>query len=236
MIPIKENVSFNLARLKKDSYSFEVVVDPDLAMEFREKKKGEITDILKSDQIFSDAKKGLVVPSSLMMTVFKTIDKENIAETIIKSGEIQLTSEYREKKREEKRKRIIAIISRNGVDPKTHFPHPPQRIENAINEAKPKIDEFKSAEDQVKDIVSGLRHILPIRFETKEVALKIPADYAAKSYSVVKDLSKILKEEWQSDGSWVIVVEVPGGLENDLYDKLNSLCHGEIESKLLKTK
>ncbi len=228
--------NFNLARLKKGESHFEIVVDPDLAMEYRTKNIGDIKDILKTDQIFSDAKKGLVAPEHMIESAFKTTDIEKVAEKIIKQGEIQLTAEYREKKREEKRKRIISIISRNGVDPKTHLPHPPQRIENALAEAKVKIDENLKAEEQIKDILRKIQPVLPIRFEVKEVAIKIPADYAAKSYGAVTSLSKILREEWLSDGSWVVVVEVPGGMENDLYDRLNSLCHGEIESKLLKTR
>ncbi len=222
--------------MKKGETQFEIVIDPDLAMEYKEKGTGDIKDILKSDQIYSDAKKGLVVPANQLETAFKATDTEIIAETIIREGTVQVTAEYREKKREEKRKRIVAIISRNGVDPKTHLPHPPQRIENALDEAKVKIDEWKSADDQIKDILVKLRPILPIRFETKEVALKIPGDYAAKSYPIVTAIAKIQKEEWQTDGAWVVVVEVPGGMENDLYDKLNSLCHGDVESKLLKTR
>jgi ribosome maturation protein SDO1 len=233
---MKSNDSFNVARLKRGSTQFEIVVDPDLAVVYKEKQIGELRDILSSDQIYSDAKKGLVAADHELEATFKTTNTEKIAEAIIKQGEIQLTTEYREKKREEKRQKILGIITRNAVDPKTHLPHPMTRIENALVEARVKIDELKSAEDQVKDIVRKLQPILPIRFETKEIALKIPPDYAAKSYSVVTGISTILKQDWQSDGSWVVVVEVPGGMENDLYDKLNSLCHGNVESKLLKTK
>ncbi len=45
-----------------------------------------------------------------------------------------------------------------------------------------------------------------------------------------------MKEEWQKDGSWVVVVEMPGGLEQDFYDAINKVCHGNIESKVIKTR
>jgi len=98
------------------------------------------------------------------------------------------------------------------------------------------IDERKSVQVQVQDILKKVRVILPIRFEVKELAVKIPASYAPKSYPIMKSFGKLLKEEWQNDGSLVAVVEMPGGLEEDFHQKLNALCHGEVESKVLNTK
>ncbi|MBU3941689.1 MAG: ribosome assembly factor SBDS, partial [Nanoarchaeota archaeon] len=80
------------------------------------------------------------------------------------------------------------------------------------------------------------RIILPIKFEIDEIEIKIPASYAAKMYSVVKSFSKIIKDEWLNDGSWKCFVEMPAGLKQDFFDKLNSMTHGEIETKILKTK
>lgn len=232
----KERIHLNLAKLKKGKENFEIDIDADNAVAYKEGKAVDIKDILKAQTIFSDAKKGLVASEHLMQQLFGTSDTIKVAEIIIKEGEIQLTAEHREKVRQKKRRRIIDIIHRNGVDPKTHLPHPVQRIENAFEEAKVKIDEFKSAENQLQDVLKRLRVVLPIRFEVKEIAVKIPAEYAAKSYSLVKSFGTMLKEDWQSDGSWVVVIEVPGGLEQDFYDKLNSFTHGNNETKVLKVK
>lgn len=233
----QERVSYNLARLKKGSEKFEIVVDPDKAIAF---KKGEgsftVREILSSEKIFSDAKKGMVASETLLENVFKTKEILAVAEKIIKDGQIQLTPEYRKKLVEQKRKRIISIIHVNGVDPKTHAPHPITRIENAMEEAKVRIDEFKSPDQQVQEIIQKLRPILPIRFEVKEIEVKIPAEHAAKSYSLIQSSSKILKTDWLNDGSCLMVVEIPGGIEQDFYDKLNSFTHGNVETKVLKTK
>ena len=45
-----------------------------------------------------------------------------------------------------------------------------------------------------------------------------------------------MKDEWQNDGSWICQVEIPGGLEEDFYDKLNSLTHGSVETKVINTR
>ena len=225
-----------IARLKIQGQDFEILVDCNNALALREGKSIDMRDILAAMKIFSDAKKGLEASENAMKQIFGTSDVDEVAKTIIQKGEIQLTQEYRENIREEKRKQIITIIHINGVDPKTHLPHPPLRIENAFIEAKVHIDEFRPVQEQVQDALKKLRPILPIKFEVKEIAIKIPPDFAPKCYSTVKSFGTMLREEWQSNGYWVAVVELPGGMENDFYDKLNKICHGNVESKVLKIK
>lgn len=236
MVSDTGKVHLNLARLKKGSENFEVDVDPEKAMAFKKEQIKDIRDVLKVEKVFSDAKKGMLASEKVMQQFFKTSDALEVAKIIIKEGEIQLNEEYRKKKREEKRKRLISIIHTNGVDPKTHLPHPANRIENAFEEAKIRIDEYKPAEMQINDVLKKIRPILPIRFEVKEIAVKIPAEYAAKIYGLVKSSGKILKEDWLSDGSWAVVIEIPGGLETEFYDKINAFTHGNNEAKVLKIK
>jgi len=128
------------------------------------------------------------------------------------------------------------IIHRNGVDPKTGNPHPPQRIENAFNQAKVHIDPWKRPEDQVQEILKKIRPVLPISFETKEVEIHIPPEYAAKLYSTVKSYGKILKDDWMNDGSWLCIVEIAAGLQADFFEELNNKTHGNVQTKILKTK
>lgn len=232
----KERFSINIARIKKSGNVFEIPIDADLAIDYKKGKAIDIRDILKSEHIFSDAKKGLRASDHLLQQFFGTPDPLKVADIILKEGEIQLTAEHREKMREEKIRRVIDIIHRNGVDPRTDAPHPITRIENAFDQAKIKVDDMKSAEEQVEDILKQLRPIMPIRFEIKELQVHIPAVHAAKAYSVVKHFSKMLKEDWLNDGSLLAVVELPGGLEQEFYDKVNKATHGEAECKVIKVK
>ena len=225
-----------IARLKSHGQDFEILVDCANALALKEGKEINMRDVLAAMKIFSDSKKGLEASETAMNQVFQTIEVEEVAKQIIQKGEIQLTAEYREKLRENKRKQVINIIHRNGVDPTTHTPHPPQRIENALNEAKFHFDEFTSVQKQVQEALSKLKPIIPIRFEVKEIAVKFPPEFGAKAYPVVSQFGKIIKDDWLSDGSWAVVVEMPGGLEEDFYDKINKLTSGNVESKVLKTK
>lgn len=233
MVTVDEAI---VAKLKTHGQNFEILVDCNGALALKGGKDIDIRSILAAQKIFSDAKKGLEAPENAMKSIFGTQDPLEVAKAIIKKGDIPLTTEYKEKLREEKKKQIINIIHRNAVDPQTHAPHPPQRIENALLEAKVHIDEFQNVQKQVQDIIKKIRPILPLKFEVKEVSVKLPPDYAAKSYGAVKEFGKIIREDWQTDGSWLAVVEIPGGLENDLYDKINKLTHGNAETKVLKVK
>jgi ribosome maturation protein SDO1 len=228
----KEKPHFNLARMKAGGENFEVVIHPEQAIAFK-KGQGDIKDVLVYDRIFADAKKGLAASEHVMKNVFKTTEAVEVARQVIQRGEIQLTAEYREGLRSEKRKAIINIIHRTAVDPKTGFPHPPNRIEAALEEAKVRIGEDKKAEDQVQDIIKQLMPILPIKFEVRKIEFHIPAQYAAKSYSILKSFGSLQNDSWQNDGSLMAVVEVPAGLQQDLFSELNRLTHGSVESKVI---
>lgn len=235
-LPDKERFSVNVARIKKGGKEYEIVIDADKAIEYRHTKQGDVADVVVNKDIFYDAKKGLRASENEMKEIFGTSDVLEVAKIILMEGEIQLTAAYRNKLQEDRRKKIVSLIARNAVDPKTHFPHPPARIEAAMAEAKARIDEHRSAEEQVQSIVKQLAIVLPIKFEIHEIEVIIPANYAAKSFSVLKGYGTLLKDEWQNDGSLYAVIEIPAGLREEFYDKINAVTHGDILTKLLKTR
>lgn len=222
----------NTARLKKGSDTFEIVIDPEKAIAARH-GKADIREALKVPKVFSDAKKGMLASEARMQALFGTTDPLEVAKKIVTDGDIQVTAAYREQLREQKRRQIVDFIRRNGVDPRTHAPHPAARIEAAMVEAKVRVDEFKAADQQVQEVLKALRPILPIKFETKEIEITLPAQWASKAYSVLKQFGKVLSEAWQSDGSWKGTIELPGGMEQELYDKLNALTHGEVLANVI---
>ena len=184
-----------VARITREGHNFEILVDCEKALILKSGKDVDIEDVLATTNIFSDVKKGKHAAN--LEKFFGTEDAFAIARKIIKDGEIQLTTEYKAKVREEKRRKIVDLIHRNAINPDTNLPHPPQRIMNALEEAKIRIDEYKSAEEQVKDIVTKIRPILPLKYELREIAIKIPAAFAGKTLGVIKQYGKVLKDEWQ---------------------------------------
>jgi ribosome maturation protein SDO1 len=252
---------FIIGRIEKEGRSFEMLLDPERAWdakkyireeinrrlkEGKEKTRLNVEELLENPNIsidlifesftvFEDLRRGKKATDGDMEAVFNTMDGRLIASHILLEGEIQWTKSQREEEREKKLKQIITIISKNAINPQNKKPHPYQRIEKAIEEAKVKIDLMKNAEEQVEDIVKQIRAIIPIRMEQIEMAIKIPSAFTAKGYNIVAQLAQIKKEEWQSDGSWVSVVDLPAGLQIELLDKLNKLTHGRVQTKLLKS-
>ncbi|MCK4243379.1 ribosome assembly factor SBDS [Candidatus Bathyarchaeota archaeon] len=221
------------ARLKVAGDQFEILVHPDPALNFKEGNLIDISQILVVDTVFSDVSKGLRASEDKLKSVFQTLDTSKIAITILKKGELQLTIEQRRRLIDEKRKQIISIISRNCVDPRTGAPHPPLRIKQAMEQIRVIIDPFKDAEEQSKGVIEDLRPILPLKMEQVRTAIKIPPEYAAQSIGVVKDFGTIKKEEWQADGSWVVIVEMPAGVRASFLDKLGRITKGNVQSKIL---
>jgi len=135
---------------------------------------------------------------------------------------------------ERKKKAIVDWIARSSMDPRTKLPHPRERIELAMEEARVHIDPFKPVEEQVKKIIDAIRPILPISIENVKVEIKIPAQYSGKAYGEIAKMVKMLKEEWLPDGSFKCIVEIPAGLQTELYDMLNKITKGEVITRLLR--
>jgi len=224
---------YTVARITKDNEHFEVLVKPQKALDYRMGKIAATTEVLVTETIFSDANKGTKVAEENLRKAFGTTDTLKIAEIILRKGTLQLTTEQRRKMIEDKRKQIIDFISRQAVDPKTNLPHPPLRIENALEQMHYSIDRFKPVEEQAKEIIKQLRIILPLKMEQVSVGVHIPAEYSAKAYGTIKGFGTIKREEWRADGSWYGVIEMPVGLYAPFLEKLGEITKGSGEAKII---
>ncbi|MBT3985557.1 ribosome assembly factor SBDS [archaeon] len=225
-----------IARIKKEGEIFEILVDCDKALEYRDGKIESLNEVLATRDIFKDVKKAEKASETDMQKLFHSTNPDEVADIILKKGEIQLTAEYRNNLREERKKQIIAFIHRNAIDARTGLPHPPQRIEDAIEQSKCKIDEFRSVDEQVQEIVSKLRELLAIKFEVRELEITIPSQFTGPAYGKVKGFGKMLKEEWLSNGDLKIMLELPAGMQESLENELNKLTRGDVDIKILNKK
>ena len=217
------------ARYSVGGEKFEILVKPDPAFDFKRGKPISLSEILVSDEIYSDASKGLRVSGEKLRKVFQTTDPLKIAEAILRKGELLITAEQRRKMLEDKRKQIISFIAKNYVDPKTNLPHPPTRIEQAMAQAKVAIDPFKDAEEQAKVVVEKLRNIIPLKTGNVKLKIRVPASFAPQSYGIIKSFGEILKQEWGADGGLTVVLEIPIASQSALLDRLGSTTKGRAQ-------
>jgi ribosome maturation protein SDO1 len=222
-----------VARYEAKGHKFEILVDPDLALAFKEGRKVNIDDILIGDFIYRDVGRGLKASPEALRKVFGTDDTRMAAEIILREGELQLTAEQRRRILEAKKRQVINLIAKNTIDPKTKLPIPPKRIELAIEQARVPIDIYKPHEAQLEHIVSKIDRILPIKIAKAYVSIRIPAQYVGKANRILRSMGEVKKTNWLHDGSLLIELEIPAGMQEELIDKINKATHGSASIKIM---
>ncbi|GAB6943589.1 ribosome assembly factor SBDS [Vulcanisaeta sp. JCM 14467] len=227
--------NYVIARYEKDGYVFEILVDPDAALDMRLGKSVSIDKVLITDTIYKDARKGLRASEESLMRVFKTTDPRKVAEFIVKNGELPLTAEQRKRLIEQKRKQIIDWISRNCIDTRTRTPVPPQRVEAAMQQVDVAIDPFKPVEEQVNAVIKALQRVLPLKVAVSVLEIRAPAEHAHKVRNTLSRMGRVIKERFEGDGSLVMQLEVPAGLQDTIIAKVNELTHGSGDVRIIST-
>ena len=231
MVTVEEAV---IARWETQGSRFEVLVDPEAVQEIKDGRAVDVASKLALDHVFKDAKKGDKVSEEYLEKIFHTRQLGDIAREIIRKGEVQVTTDQRHKLQEAKRRQIVTHIARNAMNPQTGAPHPPARIEAAMNEAKVHVDPFRPADQQIQEILAKLRPLLPIRLDVVKVRVKLPAEHYPKVIRELRGLGKVSEEQWLSNGSWSGIVEIPAGVQTELYEKLSARTKGIAETTLVK--
>ena len=231
MVSVEDAV---IARWETGGSRFEVLVDPDAVQAIKNGQTVDLSDKLALDQVFKDAKKGDKISEEHLEKVFHTRDLVEIARQIVVKGEVQVTTEQRHKLQAAKLRQIVTTIARNAMNPQTGAPHPPARIEAAMTEAKVHVDPFRPVDAQVQEILAKLRPILPIRLDVVKVRVKLPAQHYPRVIGDLKGMGRLLDEQWLGDGSWSGVIEIPAGVQTELYEKLNARTKGAAETALVK--
>jgi len=231
MVTVEDAV---IARWETGGSRFEVLVDPAAVQDLKDGKDVDLSDKLALDQVFKDAKRGDKISEEHLEKTFHTRNLAAIAKQIVQKGEVQVTTEQRHKLLAAKTKQIVTTIARNAMNPQTGAPHPPARIEAAMTEAKVHIDPFRPVDVQVQEVLQKLRPLLPIRLDVVKVRVKLPAQHYPRVIGDLKGFGRVMDEQWLGDGSWSGVLEIPAGVQTELYEKLNARTKGAAETALVK--
>ena len=223
-----------VVKYSHDGEKFEILVKPDPALDYKLGKKNDVSSVLISDDIYSDSGKGTKPATEKLLKAFGTEDLTEIAKIILRKGDLNLTTDQRRKMIDEKKKQIVAFIAKTYVDPKTHLPHPPLRIEQAMKDARVSIDPRKNVDEQAKDVVEKLRSIIALKSENLQLEIIVPAQYASQSYAVLKSVGSLKKEEWQNNGSLKAILEIPAAARPNVIDRLGSITKGSASVEVIQ--
>lgn len=221
------------ARLESHGETFEILLDPKVVDLVKQGKEFDIVEYMAVEDVFKNASKGTRPAEDKIKEAFGTEDVGEIARRIIEKGEIQITAEQRKEMLEAKRQQVITYIAANAINPQTKTPHPPKRIELALEEAKFHVDPFRSLEREVEEAMKLLRPLLPIRFEKSRIAIKLNGTDYGRCYDDLIHYGIVDREEWASDGSWIGLMEIPAGLITELTEKLKHKTKGSASVKLI---
>ena len=230
MVSLEEAV---VARYETGGNRFEILIDPESAKNYKDGDEIDWEDAIAAEGIWTDSAKGDRAPENLVSDAFSSTNLIEIYKKILTEGTIQLTSQQRNEMVSQKKKQIIAHVVANAMNPQTGGPHPPQRIENAIEETRFSIDPMEGVEKQVEKLIKSIKPLIPISFEKIKVAVKIQAIYVGKCYGQISTLANIQSEEYQKDGSWIGMLEMSAASFAKLEDVLGSLTKGTAETKML---
>ncbi|MGC9008993.1 MAG: ribosome assembly factor SBDS [Sulfolobales archaeon] len=225
-----------IARYESRGKRFEILVDPEKALEYREGKQVDLGEIVQGEFIFRDVKKGLKASPEELKEVFGTDDTKKIMDIILREGELQLTTEQRRKLIEAKKRMIINYIARSAIDPQTQKPIPPTRIEAAMEQAKVSIDLYRRIEEQAMDIVKAISRVMPIKIARVLIRVKIPKEYASKTINLISKLGEVKKKNFYADGSADVELEIPAGMQGEVLSKIASLTRGEASINIIEVK
>ncbi len=220
-----------IARIKIKGKNYETLVNVDKALQLKKGQKVNIENVVAIDKIFYDSKKGLHVSDADLEKAFGTSDIKEVAEKIVKQGEVQVPKEYRDKERSDKRRQVVDFLVRHSIDPRTGSPHTAERISNALDEAGISIDS-KPMEQQITRVIEKIKEVLPLKIQSKKLKLRIPSEHTGKVYGLLQEYKE--SENWLGNGDLECVVNIPVGLQEEFYDKLNSVTHGSAISQEIK--
>lgn len=220
-----------VARLEKGGKRYEILVDPNLVEQWKiDRESVEYDDLLASDEVWHDVRGAERPTEEKLVSVFGSIDIGDAVVKILTEGSIQLTTDQRKRMIQDKTNQIISTICTTGIDPQTKMPHPPQRVENALNEARFKADPFKSVEKQVKEAVNSIRALIPISFTTVKLAFKIPGTSYGPVFALVRE--DVMREDWLGNGDWAFTVEIPAGMKADYIAKVGKRAPDVVVKEL----
>ncbi len=226
-------VKHTVASIRVKNKLFEILVDLELALKIRKGEPATIQSALLGNDIYTNSKTGAKASNADLIDCFTTADVFAVATRIIQKGNIELPKDYRDDQQEAKKKKIIDWFVRNAVDARNSRPFTPDQIAKSLEQAKVNLSNG-NAESLIPVVTEALQKILPLKIETKRLAITIPAIHTGKVYGIVNEYKD--KEEWLSNGDLRIIVNIPVGLQLDFYDKLNSVTHGAALTEELKEK
>lgn len=224
----------SIVRYEKHGRRYELLVNPEPAWLFIQGEEVEIDDIFEVYIVYEHISRGVKATQDDLDVAFEGLTDREIAIKILKEGKLQLTISQRNEILKDKRIEIVDFIHIHCINPRENTPIPKDRIENAILDLGVNISYKDDTKSQALEVIDLLKPIMPIRLESVKLAVKIPPSYTGALYGFVISAGNLVQEEWLSDGSLAVVVNIPSGTQADFLEQITSKTKGKAQVKVLE--
>ena len=217
-----------VASYELNNQHFEILVDPDLALEIKQGHKdvaNSLSKLLASDDVFKNAKAGDRTSEKALQDCFGTTDLAIVVDKILKHGHLDLTTEQKRKLAESKRKEVIDYIVRNSINPMTKTPHTAIRVENALDSAKINVDIQRPLDQQMEKIIEKVSMILPMDFKMFVFKVIIPIQFAGKINGIINKYD-VVERKWEAS-AFRFTAKVPAGEKDSFMNTISGLTKGQ---------
>ena len=207
---------------------FEILVDPDLALEINQGNKdlsNNLSKLLASDEVYKNSRSGDRVSEKQLLDNFGTTELVVVVDVILKKGRLDLTTEQKRKLAEQKRKEVISYIVRNSINPVTKTPHTYTRVESALDATKLVVDSQKPIELQMDKIIAKMSEILPMDFKMFTFKVTVPIQFAGKINGIINKY-EVIERKWESS-AFHFSAKVPAGEKDGFLNTVSGLTKGQ---------
>ncbi len=224
----------SIVRYEKHGRRYEMLVNPQPAWMFLQGEEVEIDDIFEVYDIYENISRGVKATQDDVDVAFENMTDREMAVKILKDGKLQLTADQRNEILKEKRAEIVDFIHIHCINPRENTPIPKDRIDKAIIDLGVNISYKEEAKNQALEIIDLLKPVMPIRLESIKLAIKIPPTYTGSLYGYVISAGNLIQEEWLTDGSLAVLIQIPSGTQADFLEQITSRTKGKAQVKVLE--
>jgi len=224
-------------RMKVKRKRFEIACYPNKVNEYRKGIEKDLDEVLQSEQVYTNASRGIIASEKELLVAFDTTDHEIACEHILTHGEVQISKRERKAEMEKTFKEIASIITEKCINKESRRPFPQAVIEESMRELQKKnkfsINFQQSSKAMALALIPKLTEILPLERTQMRLRLTFPGNSGkGAKRSLDNFISEYIAEHYV--GNHVYEVLIDPGHFRAVSDVVSKLTKGKGTTDILE--
>jgi len=220
-----------IVKLKQGNNSYEIVTQRGKVTEYRQGIETDVNNVLTSDTVFFDARKGNVASEDMVKNAFNLDSIKACLVHLLKNGTLEKSTEERKAEMDQKTKEICYYINQNYVEPKTKLPHPIERLRQCMSDVNYRVDVTVDTKRQAEAAVKKMRGTLMFtELEALSGKLTVHVSLANQVEGIIRSFGCRKSEYSATDATFEF--SMSQAQFNSLTDGLNKKISGNYSLKI----